>query len=118
VDIPTVPHCGRRPDFCYYASSDASGVDLPANRVYRPPTLAVEILSEGDENRDLVDKRDEYARAGIPHYWILDPVTRTITTLVMRGNAYEVERVFGSGERFTSSLFPGLSVPVAALFPP
>ena len=34
--------------------------------------LAVEILSPGSRRIDRVLKRDEYADAGIPHYWIVD----------------------------------------------
>ncbi len=35
-------------------------------------TLAVEVVSPGSRRLDTVVKRDEYADAGIPHYWIVD----------------------------------------------
>ena len=35
-------------------------------------TLAVEVISPGSRRLDTVVKRDEYADAGIPHYWIVD----------------------------------------------
>lgn len=34
--------------------------------------LVVEIVSPGSRRTDNVIKRDEYAEAGIPHYWIVD----------------------------------------------
>jgi Uma2 family endonuclease len=34
--------------------------------------LAVEVVSPGSHRLDLRVKRDEYADAGIPHYWIVD----------------------------------------------
>ena len=34
--------------------------------------LAVEIISPGSRRLDTMVKRDEYADAGIPHYWIVD----------------------------------------------
>ena len=34
--------------------------------------LAVEVLSPGSRRLDRLVKRDEYADAGIPHYWIVD----------------------------------------------
>jgi Uma2 family endonuclease len=34
--------------------------------------LVVEVLSPGSIRTDQVVKRDEYADAGIPHYWIVD----------------------------------------------
>lgn len=36
--------------------------------------LAVEVVSEDDPGRDLITKRLEYAQAGIPEYWIVDPL--------------------------------------------
>jgi Uma2 family endonuclease len=35
--------------------------------------LVVEIVSPGSARTDHVQKRSEYADAGIPHYWIVDP---------------------------------------------
>ena len=34
--------------------------------------LAVEVVSNGSEIADRVTKRAEYAKAGIPHYWIVE----------------------------------------------
>src|SRR5437667_10409389 len=88
LDIPTIPFFGRRPDFAYYSAADAARIDLKANRVLGVPTLVVEIVSEEDEERDTVTKRKEYARAGIRHYWILDPQRRTALTLALRDGEY------------------------------
>ena len=35
--------------------------------------LAVEVISPGSRRLDTIVKRDEYADAGIPHYWVVDP---------------------------------------------
>ena len=45
------------------------------------PGLVVEVIGEDDPERDLVTKRLEYAQAGIPEYWIVDPRTDTIDVL-------------------------------------
>jgi Uma2 family endonuclease len=116
LDIPTIPFFGRRPDFAYYSTADAARIDLAANRVLGVPTLVVEVVSEDDEERDLVTKRDEYARAGIRHYWILDPQRRTALTLVLHGIAYAVAGEFSGDEVLTSALFPGLALPLTRLF--
>jgi Uma2 family endonuclease len=73
-------------------------------------------LTEEDEARDTVTKREEYARAGIPHYWIVDPQRCTVLTLVRQGTAYEVAGEFSVHDVLTSSLFPGLALPLARLF--
>jgi Uma2 family endonuclease len=33
--------------------------------------LVIEIVSPGSETQDTTDKPGEYAKAGIPHYWIV-----------------------------------------------
>jgi len=117
LDIPTVPFHGRRPDFVYYSAQDAARrIDLVADRATGVPTLAVEILSEEDAERDLVTKRREYAEAGILHYWILDPKRRSVTTLVLRGDEYQVAAEFSGDAVLTSELFPGLEIPLRRLF--
>ncbi len=117
IDIPTLPFHGRRPDFVYFnAEATALGIDLERNCVLSVPTLVVEVISPGDEARDEVVKRKEYARAGIPHYWLLNPVRKTAVTLrLVDGDYVEVAR-FRSPESLTSPLFPGFSIPLARLF--
>jgi Uma2 family endonuclease len=116
VDIPTIPSFGRRPDFLYYAPAEAARIDLDANRVLGVPTLVVEVVSEEDEARDTVTKRREYAEAGIQYYWIVDPQRRAVLTLVLRDTAYEVAGEFSGEAMLTSTLFPGLEIPLARLF--
>jgi len=42
--------------------------------------LAVEIVSDGSQRTDRMIKHDEYADAGIPHYWIIDVDDRPALT--------------------------------------
>jgi Uma2 family endonuclease len=65
--------------------------------------LAIEVLSPGNKGRDLVLKRHDYAQAGIRHYWIVDPDTRTLTVLRRGGDgAYAEEAVVAAGQRWTT----------------
>jgi Uma2 family endonuclease len=76
--------------------------------------LVMEIVSPDDPDRDLEVKRVEYARAGIPEYWIVEPVAKRITVLKLKGKRYVVHGEFGKGEKATSALLPGFSVEVSA----
>ena len=78
--------------------------------------LVVEVLSPDDRRRDLETKRDEYAQAAIPEYWIVDPEAQRITVLTLAGAEYAVHGDFGAGEQATSALLPGFAVDVAAVF--
>jgi Uma2 family endonuclease len=53
-----------------------------------PPDLLIEVLSPDDRRgveRDRVRKRDLYARCGVPHYWVMDFITRTATCYSVPG---------------------------------
>jgi Uma2 family endonuclease len=80
--------------------------------------LAIEIVSEGAENRkrDIETKPKEYAMAGICEYWIVDPELQTITVLALDGTAYRQHGVFKVGDVATSLLLSGLSVSVQDVF--
>jgi hypothetical protein len=45
---------------------------LPAITAIPLPSAAVEVISPGSGRLDTIVKRDEYADAGIPHYWVVD----------------------------------------------
>jgi Uma2 family endonuclease len=54
-----------------------------------------------------VRKRQEYARAGIPEYWIVNPTTEQIFVLRLAGTTYVEHGVFTRGTQATSVLFAG-----------
>ncbi len=80
--------------------------------------LVVEVLSGGETNRrrDLVDKRRDYARAGISEYWIVDPEQRAVEVLALDGAAYRTHGRFEPPDAATSLLLHGFSVAVAEVF--
>jgi Uma2 family endonuclease len=78
--------------------------------------LAVEIVSEDDPDRDTKIKRADYAEAGIPEYWIVNPLDDTVTVLVLEGDRYAEHGVFCRGEQASSRLFAGLGVDVDQVF--
>lgn len=78
--------------------------------------LIVEVISPDDPNRDLITKRHEYARAGIPEYWIVDPRQETITVLALDGDAYAEHGPFQRAETATSITHPDLTVAVSTVF--
>lgn len=86
------------------------------NRFWLGADLTVEIVSPDAPKRDLVDKRRDYAEAGIQEYWIVDPRTETVTVLALEGAAYVEHGVFTRGTQADSVLLDGLTVDIAAVF--
>jgi Uma2 family endonuclease len=78
--------------------------------------LVIEIVSPDRPKRDTEEKRDDYAEAGIPEYWIVNPLEETISLLTLRGDAYVEHGVFRRGERVTSLILDGFNVSVDEVF--
>jgi Uma2 family endonuclease len=86
------------------------------NRFWLGADLVVEIVSPDKPERDLVEKRADYAEAKIPEYWIVDPRDETIRVLRLEGDAYVEHGVFRRGDRATSVVLEGFDVGVADVF--
>jgi Uma2 family endonuclease len=65
-----------RPDICIVRADDQDWDRGPLQLV---PALVVEILSPSTSGRDHGIKREIYGRAGVPEYWIADPVDGSLT---------------------------------------
>lgn len=76
--------------------------------------IAVEFVSgdKRDRKRDYVDKRRDYEKAGIAHYWIIDRFDRTMTVIQNKPTGKEV-RVVKENETYESPLLPGFVLPLA-----
>lgn len=78
--------------------------------------LVVESVGPDDPERDLRTRRADYAEAGIPEDWIVDPGEETITVLAPAGDAYAEHGCFRRGAQATSVLLAGFAVSVDAVF--
>jgi Uma2 family endonuclease len=79
--------------------------------------IVVEIVSGGkeDRERDYVVKRREYAEAGIPEYWIIDPDQESITILSLANSAYVDVGVHRRGATIQSPNHAGLQFSATAI---
>lgn len=78
--------------------------------------LVMEVVSPENRQHDLETKRRDYAQAGIPEYWIVDPQEERILVLALAGHGYQLHGAFGRGEMATSPSLPGFTVSVDAVF--
>lgn len=91
-----------------------------ANRRHDPywetPDLVMEVVSPDNRHLDVDTKRREYARAGIPEYWIVDPQETTVTVLTLSGDQYAVAGVYTRDQQAASILLAGFEIDVTALW--
>ncbi len=100
----------REPDVLFVATQN---LQRRQEQFWETVDLVIEILSPDDPDRDLVDKRRDYALAGIPEYWIVDPRDQSLHVLVLESAEY-VEA--GAGSVAVSRILPDFKVDVAELF--
>ncbi|MBE2240825.1 MAG: Uma2 family endonuclease [Caldilineaceae bacterium] len=107
----------REPDLVFLAAADDPRRD---DAFWTGADLVVEVVSPDDPHRDLVTKRFEYARAGIPEYWIVDPRDESITVLHLAdeqsASTYAEHGRFSRDDMAVSPSFEKLAVDVTALF--
>lgn len=105
---------GYRPDLAGWRRERLP--QIPAGRpVELRPDWICEILSESNRNVDTVKKVRRYHQAGVPHYWILDPIDRTLTVYRNGPEGYVVALAAEAGERVRAEPFDAIELSVAQL---
>lgn len=90
----------------------------PEDKRLEGADLVMEVVSpdDGSHERDYKKKRSDYAARKISGYWIVDPQTKRITVLALKGKQYRVHGEFAPGQQATSVLLAGFGVDVSAVF--
>ena len=104
------------PDASYYYGPLPSN---PMRFIEGPPTLAVEVRSEGDytpsAEREMAAKRRDYFEAGTSIVWDVDPIAETIKAY--RPTSPEVPTVYARGQAAEAEpVVPGWRVEVDWVF--
>jgi Uma2 family endonuclease len=102
----------REPDLLLVLAADDP---RRQNAYWLGADLVVEIVSSDDPERDTKVKRVDYAEAGIPEYWIVNPEDESITVLTLGDDSYREHGVFRRGSAATSVLLQGFVVDVDAV---
>jgi Uma2 family endonuclease len=112
IDVILTPHDVVQPDVVVVANP----VQVSNRGIEGPPLLAIEVLSPYTTVYDRTTKSRRYAALGIPHYWIVDPEARYVECYHREDSTYRVAVSAGPTETLTHPNFPGLQIPLAALW--
>lgn len=82
------------------------------------PDLVIEILSPGKENRDrdLLVKRQLYAKYEVAEYWIIDAENRLVQAYRLQKQQLEDVGTWRNGDEVTTPLLPGFELGVSSIF--
>jgi Uma2 family endonuclease len=108
------PGLVRIPDVAFIAWASIPGRCVPKEPIPELiPDLAVEVLSEGNTDREMSRKRREYFDAGVRLVWMIDPTERTVHTYTAtdRYTTLGVGDVLDGGE-----VLPGFVLALHELF--
>ncbi len=82
------------------------------------PELMIEILSEGSAYRDLVDKKELYAKFGVKEYWIVDPMKQRVEILENKNGEFELIQQITKTGKVKSKVLKGFEVELTEIFNP
>ena len=102
----------REPDLLMLLSANDA---RRGNQFWTGADLVLEVVSPDDPQRDLVRKRQEYAQAKIPEYWIINPATEQIIVLRLAEDGYVEHGIFSRGMEASSVVLRGFRVTVDAV---
>ena len=107
-DIITV----LQPDVCVVC--DPSKLDYRG--CIGAPDIIVEILSPGNNSKEMKNKYEVYEYAGVKEYWVVSPQNQTFLVHTLQDGKFQLSPVKVPGDVVTSALLPGFSLDLTELF--
>ncbi|WP_152048202.1 Uma2 family endonuclease [Aureimonas psammosilenae] len=81
------------------------------------PDWICEVVSPSTEAYDRGVKRAVYAKAGVVHFWILDPRAEILETFSLRDGGWFLTGTFSGTDHVSVAPFDAISFPLAELWP-
>ncbi|MEX2336069.1 MAG: Uma2 family endonuclease [Fulvivirga sp.] len=80
------------------------------------PDLIIEILSPGNNKKELKNKYEVYEESGVREYWIIHPDEQTVMTYTLMEGKYIPSRLFTSGDIIESKSIAGFRLDLEYVF--
>jgi Putative restriction endonuclease len=101
----------RKPSLIIHSSGSRHAIFQDGRILpFEAPLLVVEVVDGSDtDQRDYIDKRNEYEARGIPEYWLIDPIAELVILFNWVDGTYQSAEFRGS-QPIVSVGFPGLEL--------
>jgi Uma2 family endonuclease len=80
------------------------------------PDLIIEILSPGNNQKELIHKYEVYQESGVKEYWIIQPSGQTLLVYTLTDGKYIPSRLFTTGMKYSSTTIEGLEIDLGEIF--
>lgn len=107
-DITTVV----QPDICVIC--DPSKLDEAG--CIGAPDIVIEILSKGNNKKELQNKYEVYEESGVKEYWVVSPDEQTLLIYTLIDNNYKPSRLFTRGDTIITPILPGFILELDDVF--
>lgn len=101
-----------QPDICVICDSSK----LDDRGCLGAPDIVVEILSPGNNAKELKNKYDIYEEAGVKEYWVVSPQDETFVRHTLENGRYVPARTMVAGDLVTTPILPGFELDLAKIF--
>ena len=81
-----------------------------------PPDWICEILSQSTARKDRILKMPAYARHGVEHAWLLDPVLKTLEVYRQQSGLWTLIGAFSKNDRVSAAPFEDVEIELALLW--
>ena len=81
-----------------------------------PPDWVCEVISPSTAQLDRGRKLQVYAREGVNHVWLVDPLARTLEVFRLEGNGWHLIRTYAENERVRAEPFEAIELDLGELW--
>lgn len=86
------------------------------NELLGAPDLVIEVLSPSNAKNDKIYKMNQYEKAGVKEYWIVDPLYEMVDVYLLKEGRLQLERAYAADEVVEVNLFEDLSIDLKRVF--
>jgi Uma2 family endonuclease len=80
------------------------------------PDLIIEILSPGNNRKELKHKYEVYEESGVQEYWVIHPNEQTLLIYTLTNGSYIASKLFSPGDIVNSECIEGFSLDLEDVF--
>jgi Uma2 family endonuclease len=80
------------------------------------PDIVVEILSPGNNKKELQNKYEAYEEAGVLEYWIIQPLEKTFLKYTLIEGHFQPSKLLTFGDEVITPILPGFVLNLSELF--
>lgn len=80
------------------------------------PDLIIEILSPSNAGYDMIVKLNQYLKAGVKEYWVVDPVGKNVQTFLLENGRYQVQEAYHQHDIARVNVLQGCLIELSKVF--